>query len=315
MAKAEDKQKDMFAMGFDELVKSVDANANKPATAEVDQEPIESKHADEHEPKPAEEHESNMINAFDDSTQALTNDLKVDPVENQPENEPVLNDAVVQDDSPVDINVFGQTPKQEKDAPEEFNNLKQVTNAVSEDAKPAAHGKIFGESSSVNAPSKPHGKVFGGPVSGSVESKPVEKPSHGKDFSAKVAETETAQTKVEQEEPKVEQEKPETVEQEETRVEQEKPKTEKAEAKPAKKAKASRKAKAVESKGKAMKDETKVVVNDDNIEITLPLNAKVIGLLGKDGVTDAVSKAVKDFNASASKELQCAATKELKTLF
>ena len=64
-----------------------------------------------------------------------------------------------------------------------------------------------------------------------------------------------------------------------------------------------------------MKDETKVVVNDDNIEITLPLNAKVIGLLGKDGVTDAVSKAVKDFNTSASKELQSAATKELKTLF
>src|SRR5699024_1280598 len=95
----------------------------------------------------------------------------------------VLSDDVVQDDSPVDINVFGQTPKQEKDAPDEFNNLKQVTNAVSEDAKPAAHGKIFGESSSVHTPSKPHGKVFGGPVSGSVESKPVEKPSHGKDFS------------------------------------------------------------------------------------------------------------------------------------
>lgn len=301
MAKAEDKQKDMFAMGFDELVKSVDANANKPATAEVDQEPIESKHADEHE--------SNMINAFDDSTQALTNDLKVDPVEDEPEEAPALSDDVVQDDSPVDINIFGQTSKQEKDAPDEFNNLKQVTNAVSEDAKPAAHGKIFGESSSVHTPSKPHGKVFGGPV----ESKPVEKPSHGKDFSAKVAETETAQTKVE--EPKVEQEKPETVEQEEPRVEQEEPKPEKAEAKPAKKAKASRKAKAVESKGKAMKDETKVVVNDDNIEITLPLNAKVIGLLGKDGVTDAVSKAVKDFNTSASKELQCAATKELKTLF
>ena len=305
MAKAEDKQKDMFAMGFDELVKSVDANANKPATAEVDQEPIESKHADEHE--------SNMINAFDDSTQALTDDLKVDPVENEHEEAPALSDDVVQEDSPVDINVFGQTPKQEKDAPDEFNNLKQVTNAVSEDAKPAAHGKIFGESSSVHTPSKPHGKVFGGPVGGSVDSEPTEKPSHGKDFSAKVAEPETAQTKVE--EPKVEQEKPETVEQEEPRVEQEKPKTEKAEAKPAKKAKASRKAKAVESKGKAMKDETKVVVNDDNIEITLPLNAKVIGLLGKDGVTDAVSKAVKDFNASASKELQSAATKELKTLF
>lgn len=305
MAKAEDKQKDMFAMGFDELVKSVDANANKPATAEVDQEPIES--------KPADEHESNMVNAFDDSTQALTDDLKVDPAEDDSEEAPALSDDVVQDDSPVDINIFGQTPKQEKDAPDEFNNLKQVTNAVSEDAKPAAHGKIFGESSSVHTPSKPHGKVFGGPVSGSVDSKPTEKPSHGKDFSAKVAETETAQTKVE--EPKVEQEKPEMVEQEEPRVEQEEPKTEKAEAKPAKKAKASRKAKAVESKGKAMKDETKVVVNDDNIEITLPLNAKVIGLLGKDGVTDAVSKAVKDFNASASKELQAAATKELKTLF
>ena len=305
MAKAEDKQKDMFAMGFDELVKSVDANANKPANAEVDNEHFE--------PKPAEEHESNMVNAFDDSTQALTDDLKVDPAEDDSEEAPVLNDDVVQDDSPVDINIFGQTSKQEKDAPDEFNNLKQVTNAVSEDAKPAAHGKIFGESSSVHTPSKPHGKVFGGPVGGSVESKPTEKPSHGKDFSAKVAETETAQTKVE--EPKVEQEKPETVEQEEPRVEQEEPKTEKAEAKPAKKAKASRKAKAVESKGKAMKDETKVVVNDDNIEITLPLNAKVIGLLGKDGVTDAVSKAVKDFNASASKELQAAATKELKTLF
>lgn len=307
MAKAEDKQKDMFAMGFDELVKSVDANANKPATAEVDNEHLES--------KPADKHESNMVNAFDDSTQALTDDLKVNPVEDDSENEPVLNDDVVQDVSPVDINIFGQTSKQEKDAPEEFNNLKQVTNAVSEDAKPAAHGKIFGESSSAHTPSKPHGKVFGGPVSGSVESKPVEKPSHGKDFSAKVAETETVQTKAEQEEPKVEQEKPKMVEQEEPRVEQEKPKTEKAEAKPAKKAKASRKAKAVESKGKAMKDETKVVVNDDNIEITLPLNAKVIGLLGKDGVTDAVSKAVKDFNASASKELQSAATKELKTLF
>ena len=305
MAKAEDKQKDMFAMGFDELVKSVDANANKPATAEVDQEPIESKHADEHE--------SNMVNAFDDSTQALTDDLKVDPEEDDSDEAEVLSDDVVQDDSPVDINVFGQTPKQEKDAPEEFNNLKQVTNAVSEDAKPAAHGKIFGESSSVHTPSKPHGKVFGGPVADQAESKPVEKPSHGKDFSAKGAETETAQTKVET--PKVEQEKPEMVEQEEPRVEQEKPKTEKAEAKPAKKAKASRNAKAVESKGKAMKDETKVVVNDDNIEITLPLNAKVIGLLGKDGVTDAVSKAVKDFNTSASKELQCAATKELKTLF
>lgn len=305
MAKAEDKQKDMFAMGFDELVKSVDANANKPATAEVDNEHFE--------PKPADKHESNMINAFDDSTQALTNDLKVDPVEDEPENEPALSDDVVQDDSPVDINVFGQTPKQEKDAPDEFNNLKQVTNAVSEDAKPAAHGKIFGESSSVHTTSKPHGKVFGGPVGGSVDSEPTEKPSHGKDFSAKVAETETAQTKVEK--PKVEQEKSEMVEQEEPKVEQEKPKTEKAEAKPAKKAKASRNAKAVESKGKAMKDETKVVVNDDNIEITLPLNAKVIGLLGKDGVTDAVSKAVKDFNASASKELQSAATKELKTLF
>ena len=305
MAKAEDKQKDMFAMGFDELVKSVDANANKPATAEVDQEPIES--------KPADEHESNMVNAFDDSTQALTDDLKVDPAEDDSEEAPALNDDVVQEDSPVDINIFGQTPKQEKDAPDEFNNLKQVTNAVSEDAKPAAHGKIFGESSSVHTPSKPHGKVFGGPVGGSVESKPTETPSHGKDFSAKVAETETAQTKVEK--PKVEQEKSEMVEQEEPKVEQEKPKTEKAEAKPAKKAKASRKAKAVESRGKAMKDETKVVVNDDNIEITLPLNAKVIGLLGKDGVTDAVSKAVKDFNASASKELQSAATKELKTLF
>lgn len=305
MAKAEDKQKDMFAMGFDELVKSVDANANKPANAEVDNEHFE--------PKPADKHESNMINAFDDSTQALTNDLKVDPVEDDSEEAPALSDDVVQEDSPVDINIFGQTSKQEKDAPDEFNNLKQVTNAVSEDAKPAAHGKIFGESSSVHTPSKPHGKVFGGPVGGSVDSEPTEKPSHGKDFSAKVAETETAQTKVE--EPKVEQEKPETVEQEEPRVEQEEPKTEKAEAKPAKKAKTARKAKAVESKGKTMKDETKVVVNDDNIEITLPLNAKVIGLLGKDGVTDAVSKAVKDFNASASKELQSAATKELKTLF
>ena len=315
MAKAEDKQKDMFAMGFDELVKSVDANANKPATAEVDNEHFEPKPAEEHESKPAEEHESNMINAFDDSTQALTDDLKVDPEEDDSEEAPALSDDVVQDDSPVDINIFGQTSKQEKDAPDEFNNLKQVTNAVSEDAKPAAHGKIFGESSSVHAPSKPHGKVFGGPVGGSVDSEPTEKPSHGKDFSAKVAETETAQTKVEQEEPKVEQEKSEMVEQEEPKVEQEKPKTEKSEAKPAKKAKASRKAKAVESRGKAMKDETKVVVNDDNIEITLPLNAKVIGLLGKDGVTDAVSKAVKDFNASASKELQAAATKELKTLF
>lgn len=305
MAKVEDKQKDMFAMGFDELVKSVDANANKPANAEVDQEPIESKHADKHE--------SNMINAFDDSTQALTDDLKVDPVEDDSEEAPALNDDVVQDDSPVDINIFGQTSKQEKDAPDEFNNLKQVTNAVSEDAKPAAHGKIFGESSSVHTASKPHGKVFGGPVGDSVDSEPTEKPSHGKDFSAKVAETETAQTKVEK--PKVEQEKSEMVEQEEPKVEQEKPKTEKSEAKPAKKAKTSRNAKAVESKGKAMKDETKVVVNDDNIEITLPLNAKVIGLLGKDGVTDAVSKAVKDFNASASKELQSAATKELKTLF
>ena len=306
MAKAEDKQKDMFAMGFDELVKSVDANANKPATAEADNEHFE--------PKPADKHESNMVNAFDDSTQALTDDLKVDPAEDDSDEAEVLNDDVIQDDSPVDINIFGQTSKQEKDAPDEFNNLKQVTNAVSEDAKPAAHGKIFGESSSVHTPSKPHGKVFGGPVGGSVDSEPTEKPSHGKDFSASVAETETAQTKVEK--PKVEQEKPETTEQEEPEtVEQEKPKTEKAEAKPAKKAKTSRNAKAVESKGKAMKDETKVVVNDDNIEITLPLNAKVIGLLGKDGVTDAVSKAVKDFNASASKELQSAATKELKTLF
>lgn len=300
MAKAEDKQKDMFAMGFDELVKSVDANADKPTDVEADQKPIES--------KPAEAHESNMINAFDDSTQALTNDLKVDPTENESEEAPALSDDVVQEDSPVDINVFGQTPKQEKDAPEEFNNLKQVTSAVSEDAKPAAHGKIFGASSNTVTPSKPHGKVFGGPVN----AEPTEKPSHGKDFSDKVAETETAQTKGEK--PKVEQKKPKTVEQEKPKtVEQEKPKVE--QEKPAKKAKTSRKAKAVESKGKAMKDETKVVVNDDNIEITLPLNAKVIGLLGKDGVTDAVSKAVKDFNASASKELQSAATKELKTLF
>lgn len=302
MAKAEDKQKDMFAMGFDELVKSVDANADKPTDAEADQKPLES--------KPAEEHESNMINAFDDSTQALTNDLKVDPAEDESEEAPALSDDVVQEDSPVDINVFGQTPKQEKDAPEEFNNLKQVTSAVSEDAKPAAHGKIFGASSNTVTPSKPHGKVFGGPV----DSEPTEKPSHGKDFRDKVAETKTAQTKVEK--PKVEQEKPKTVEQAKPKtVEQEKPKVEKSEAKPAKKAKTPRKAKAVESKGNAMKDETKVVVNDDNIEITLPLNAKVIGLLGKDGVTDAVSKAVKDFNASASKELQSAATKELKTLF
>lgn len=292
MAKAEDKQKDMFAMGFDELVKSVDANTDKPATTEADQTTVE--------PKPADEHESNMINAFDDSTQALTDDLKVDPSEDEPEEAPALSDDVVQEDSPVDINVFGQTPKQEKDAPEEFNNLKQVTNAVSEDAKPAAHGKIFGDSSSVNTPSKPHGKVFGGPVSGSVESKPVEKPSHGKDFSVEAVTQEVEQPKEAKskavEMPKVE-----------------KPKTEKSEAKPAKKTKTTRKA--VESKGKAMKDETKVVVNDDNIEITLPLNAKVIGLLGKDGVTDAVSKAVKDFNAAASKELQSAATKELKTLF
>lgn len=292
MAKAEDKQKDMFAMGFDELVKSVDANADKPATTEADQTTVE--------PKPADEHESNMINAFDDSTQALTDDLKVDPSEDEPEEAPALSDDVVQEDSPVDINVFGQTPKQEKDAPEEFNNLKQVTNAVSEDAKPAAHGKIFGDSSSVHTPSKPHGKVFGGPVSGSVESKPVEKPSHGKDFSVEAVTQEVEQPKEAKskavEMPKVE-----------------KPKTEKSEAKPAKKTKTTRKA--VESKGKAMKDETKVVVNDDNIEITLPLNAKVIGLLGKDGVTDAVSKAVKDFNAAASKELQSAATKELKTLF
>src|SRR5699024_669404 len=101
MAKAEDKQKDMFAMGFDELVKSVDANANKPANAEVD-----NKHF---EPKPAEEHESNMINAFDDSTQALTDDLKVDPAEDDSDEAEVLSDDVVQDDSPVDINVFGQT--------------------------------------------------------------------------------------------------------------------------------------------------------------------------------------------------------------
>lgn len=292
MAKANDEQKDMFAMGFDELVKSVDANANKPADAEADNEPLES--------KPADKHESNMVNAFDDSTQALTDDLKVDPAEDDSDEAEVLSDDVVQDDSPVDINVFGQTPKQEKDAPEEFNNLKQVTNAVSEDAKPAAHGKIFGDSSSANTPSKPHGKVFGGPVSGSVESKPVEKPSHGKDFSVEAVTHEVEQPKETKskavETPKVE-----------------KPKTEKSDAKPAKKAKTTRKA--VESKGKAMKDETKVVVNDDNIEITLPLNAKVIGLLGKDGVTDAVSKAVKDFNASASKELQSAATKELKTLF
>lgn len=293
MAKAEDKQKDMFAMGFDELVKSVDANADKPATTEADQTTVE--------PKPADEHESNMINAFDDSTQALTNDLKVDPAENEPEEAPALSDDVVQEDSPVDINIFGQTSKQEKDAPEEFDNLKQVTNAVSEDAKPAAHGKIFGESSSVNTPAKPHGKVFGGPVSDSIESKPVEKPSHGKDFSVEAVAQEVEQPKESKskavEMPKVEAQETPTVE------------------KSAKKAKASRKAKAVESKGKAMKDETKVVVNDDNIEITLPLNAKVIGLLGKDGVTDAVSKAVKDFNASASKELQSAATKELKTLF
>lgn len=292
MTKAEDKQKDMFAMGFDELVKSVDANANKPADSEADNEPVE--------PKPADKHESNMVNAFDDSTQALTDDLKVDPTEDDSDEAEVLSDDVVQDDSPIDINVFGQTPKQEKDAPDEFNNLKQVTNAVSEDAKPAAHGKIFGDSSSVNAPSKPHGKVFGGPVSGSVESKPVEKPSHGKDFSVEAVTHEVEQPKEAKskavEMPKVE-----------------KPKTEKSEAKPAKKTKTTRKA--VESKGKAMKDETKVVVNDDNIEITLPLNAKVIGLLGKDGVTDALSKAVKDFSTSASKELQSAATKELKTLF
>lgn len=299
MAKAEDTQKDMFAMGFDELVKSVDANANKPATAEVDPEPIESKHA--------EEHESNMINAFDDSTQALTDDLKVDPEEDDSEEAPALSDDVVQEDSPVDINVFGQTPKQEKDAPDEFNNLKQVTDAVSEDAKPAAHGKIFGESSSVHTSSKPHGKVFGGPVSGSVESKPVEKPSHGKDFSVEAVAQEVEQPKQEVEQPK------ETKSKAVETPKVEKPKTEKSEAKPAKKTKTTRKA--VESKGKAMKDETKVIVNDDNIEITLPLNAKVIGLLGKDGVTDAVSKAVKDFNASASKELQSAATKELKTLF
>lgn len=292
MAKANDEQKDMFAMGFDELVKSVDANANKQADSEADNEPVES--------KPADKHESNMVNAFDDSTQALTDDLKVDPTEDDSDEAEVLSDDVVQDDSPVDINVFGQTPKQEKDAPEEFNNLKQVTNAVREDAKPAAHGKIFGDSSSVNTPSKPHGKVFGGPVSGSVESKPVEKPSHGKDFSVEAVTHEVEQPKEAKskavEMPKVE-----------------KPKTEKSEAKPAKKTKTTRKA--VESKGKAMKDETKVVVNDDNIEITLPLNAKVIGLLGKDGVTDALSKAVKDFSTSASKELQSAATKELKTLF
>lgn len=292
MAKANDEQKDMFAMGFDELVKSVDANANKPADAEADNEHLESKHADEHE--------SNMVNAFDDSTQALTDDLKVDPAEDDSDEAEVLSDDVVQDDSPVDINVFGQTPKQEKDAPEEFNNLKQVTNAVSEDTKPAAHGKIFGDSSSVNTPAKPHGKVFGGPVSGSVESKPVEKPSHGKDFSVEAVAQDVEQPKEAKskavEMPKVE-----------------KPKTEKSDAKPVKKAKTTRKV--VESKGKAMKDETKVIVNDDNIEITLPLNAKVIGLLGKDGVTDAVSKAVKDFNAAASKELQSAATKELKTLF
>lgn len=301
MAKAEDKQKDMFAMGFDELVKSVDANANKPANAEVDQEPIES--------KPADEHESNMVNAFDDSTQALTDDLKVDPVEDKPEEAPALSDDVVQEDSPVDINIFGQTSKQEKDAPDEFNNLKQVTNAVSEDAKPAAHGKIFGESSSVHTPSKPHGKVFGGPVGGSVESKPTEKPSHGKDFSVEAVAQEVEQPKQEVEQPK------ETKSKAVETPKVEKPKTEKSDAKSAKTAKTARKAKAVESKGKTMKDETKVVVNDDNIEITLPLNAKVIGLLGKDGVTDAVSKAVKDFNASASKELQSAATKELKTLF
>ena len=301
MAKAEDKQKDMFAMGFDELVKSVDANANKPANAEVDQEPIES--------KPADEHESNMVNAFDDSTQALTDDLKVDPVEDKPEEAPALSDDVVQEDSPVDINIFGQTSKQEKDAPDEFNNLKQVTNAVSEDAKPAAHGKIFGESSSVHTPSKPHGKVFGGPAGGSVESKPTEKPSHGKDSSVEAVAQEVEQPKQEVEQPK------ETKSKAVETPKVEKPKTEKSDAKSAKTAKTARKAKAVESKGKTMKDETKVVVNDDNIEITLPLNAKVIGLLGKDGVTDAVSKAVKDFNASASKELQSAATKELKTLF
>lgn len=289
MAKANDEQKDMFAMGFDELVKSVDANANKPADAEADNEPVE--------PKPADEHESNMVNAFDDSTQALTDDLKVDPAEDEQEEAPALSDDVVQEDSPVDINVFGQTPKQEKDAPEEFNNLKQVTNAVSEDAKPAAHGKIFGESSSVNTPSKPHGKVFGGPVADQAESKPVEKPSHGKDFSVEAVTQEVEQPK---------EEKSKAVET---------PKVEKSDAKPAKTAKTTRKSQAVESKGKTMKDETKVVVNDDNIEITLPLNAKVIGLLGKDGVTDAVSKAVKDFNTSASKDLQSAATKELKTLF
>ena len=301
MAKAEDKQKDMFAMGFDELVKSVDANANKPATAEVDQEPIES--------KPADKHESNMVNAFDDSTQALTDDLKVDPAEDDSDETPALSDDVVQDDSPVDINIFGQTPKQEKDAPDEFNNLKQVTNAVSEDAKPAAHGKIFGESSSAHTPSKPHGKVFGGPVGGSVESKETETPSHGKDFSVEAVAQEVEQPKQEVEQPK------ETKSKAVETPKVEKPKTEKSDAKTAKTAKTTRKAKAVESKGKTMKDETKVVVNDDNIEITLPLNAKVIGLLGKDGVTDAVSKAVKDFNASASKELQSAATKELKTLF
>lgn len=291
MAKEKDDKKDMFAMGFDELVKSVDANTDKPADAEADQKTVE--------PKSANEHESNMINAFDDSTQALTDDLKVDPAEDEPEDAPALSDEVVQDDSPVDINVFGQTPKQEKDAPEEFNNLKQVTSAVSEDAKPAAHGKIFGDSSSVHTPSKPHGKVFGGPI----ESKPAEKQSHGKDFSTKVEQQKQEQPKETKsvETPKVEK--------------QEKPKIEKSEAKPAKKTKTTRKAKAVESKDKAMKDETKVIVNDDNIEITLPLNAKVIGLLGKDGVTDALSKAVKDFNASASKELQSAATKELKTLF
>lgn len=294
MAKAEDTQKDMFAMGFDELVKSVDANADKPANTEADQKTVE--------PKPADEHESNMINAFDDSTQALTDDLKVDPVEDNSEEAPALRDDVVQDDSPVDINVFGQTPKQEKDAPEEFNNLKQVTNAVSEDAKPAAHGKIFGESSSGHTTSKPHGKVFGGPIGGSVDEKPVEKPSHVKDFSVEAVTQEVKQTK---------QEKPKAVETPKV----ENPKTEKSDTKPAKKAKTTRKAKTVESKGKAMKDETKVIVNDDNIEITLPLNAKVIGLLGKDGVTDALSKAVKDFNTSASKELQSAATKELKTLF
>lgn len=164
--------------------------------------------------------------------------------------------------------------EEDKNAPKEYTKLKDVSHVVPEDTKPTSHGKTFGQTEA----STEHGKTFG-------KSEAEDKP--GKEFKPASGE-------------KQEPEKPKSPAKANDKKVEVKPKPEKTKAKRTRKSK---------------KDiNMEVNITENSVAVELPVDKRIIDLIGEDDVRKAIEKAAQTFATDSQKELKTAATKAVTAL-